>query len=157
MDSAIVVGISDMKVVTRPGQLITYALGSCIGICLYDPLNGICGLSHILLPDSSMCPNDTNVMKFADTAVEELIKRMERQGANRFRLIAKIAGGARLFGGSGGIQVGERNIAAVKAQLERFRIRLLSEDTGLNYGRTVEFNTDGTVFIKTALKGAKQI
>jgi chemotaxis protein CheD len=157
MDSAVVVGISDMKVVVSPGTLVTYALGSCIGICLHDPLTGIAGLSHILLPDSSISPNDTNLMKFADTAVAELIRQMERKGASRFRLTAKIAGGARLFGGAGGIQVGDRNINAVKAQLERFRIRILAEDTGLDYGRTVEFRTDGTVFIKTALKGAKQI
>lgn len=159
MSSAVVVGISDMNVASRPGVLITYALGSCVGICLYDKLTGISGLSHVLLPESSMCPNDRNVMKFADTAVQALIERMERAGASRMRLTAKIAGGARLFGGiSGTIQIGERNIAAVKAQLTRFRIPLLAEDTGLDYGRTVEFHAaDGVVHVKTALRGSKTI
>lgn len=159
MDSAVIVGISDMNVATRPGVLITYALGSCVGICLYDRLTGISGLSHILLPDSSMCPNDKNVMKFADTAVQALLERMERAGAARARITAKIAGGARLFGGSDGcIQIGERNIIAVKEQLARLRIPLVAEDTGLNYGRTVELHADdGMVHVKTALKGAKTI
>jgi chemotaxis protein CheD len=158
MDSPVVVGISDMNVTTKPGVLVTYALGSCVGICLYDRAYGISGLSHILLPDSSMCPNDKNVMKFADTAVKALLEKMERVGASRLRITAKIAGGARLFGGDGGIQIGDRNVAAVKEQLSRFRIPLVAEDTGLDYGRTLEFHSqDGVVHVKTALKGPKTI
>lgn len=158
MDNPIVVGISDMNVASRPGMLITYALGSCVGLCLYDQAAGVAGLSHILLPDSAMCPNDKNVMKFADTAVPALIERMERSGASRRRIVAKMAGGARLFGGSTGINVGERNILAVKEQLSRLRIPLVAEDTGRDYGRTVEFFAqDGAVNVKTALRGVKTI
>jgi chemotaxis protein CheD len=158
MNSPVVVGISDMNVASRPGVLVTYALGSCVGICLYDRMKGISGLSHVLLPDSAMCPNDKNAMKFADTAIKTLIERMERAGASRARLTAKIAGGARLFGNAEGMQIGDRNVAAVKTQLARFNISILAEDTGLNYGRTVEFYAeDGTVFVKTALKGVKSI
>ena len=158
MSELTVIGISDMNVVRGDGRLITYALGSCVGICLYDPVTKVSGLSHVLLPESAMCPNDTNVMKFADTAVEELLRRMERAGAQRFRVTAKIAGGARLFGGAGGIQIGDRNVASVKAQLTRLRLRLVAEDTGLDYGRTVEFHAeDGRVFVKTALRGSKEI
>jgi chemotaxis protein CheD len=146
-----------MNVTGRPGVLITYALGSCVGICLYDSLAGVSGLSHILLPDSSICPGDPNHMKFADTAVQALITSMEKAGARRVRLTAKIAGGAKLFGDST-LQIGERNVAAVKAQLARFNIPIVAEDTGLNYGRTVEFHADdGKVFVKTALKGSKAI
>lgn len=158
MDNPVVVGISDMNVATKPGVLVTYALGSCVGICLYDRVYGISGLSHILLPDSAMCPNDKNVMKFADTAVKTLIEMMERVGASRNRITAKIAGGARLFGGENGIQIGDRNVVAVKEQLVKFRIPLVAEDTGLNYGRTLEFHSeDGVVHVKTALKGPKII
>lgn len=157
MNSPVVVGISDMNVTARPGVLITYALGSCVGVCLYDKITGISGLSHILLPDSSMCPNDGNAMKFADTAVQALIQRMESAGAQRIRITAKIAGGARLFGGNC-LQIGERNVAAVKAQLARLKIPLLAEDTGLDYGRTLEFHAaDGVMIIKTALRGLKSI
>ena len=158
MDNAVVVGISDMNVTTRPGTLITYALGSCVGLCLYDSAVGVAGLSHILLPDSAMCPSDRNVIKFADTAVQALIERMERSGASRRRIVAKMAGGAKLFGGSAGINVGERNVIAVKEQLSRLRIPLVAEDTGRDYGRTVEFlSQDGTLHVKTALRGVKSI
>ena len=158
MDNTIIVGISDMNVATKPGMLVTYALGSCVGLCLYDGAAGVAGLSHILLPDSALCPSDKNVMKFANTAVPALIERMERSGALRRRIVAKMAGGAKLFGGSAGINVGERNVIAVKEQLERLRIPLIAEDTGKDYGRTVEFfANDGTVNVKTALRGLKTI
>ncbi len=150
-----------MQIVTRPHTLISYALGSCVGICLYDSIRGIAGMSHVLLPDSRMCPRDQNVMKFADTAIEELINRMQRQGAAKHRLTAKIAGGAQLFGNdtsSKSMRIGDRNVQAVKEHLNRYNIRILSEDTGLNYGRTVEFcSVDGSVIISSALKGKKNI
>lgn len=158
MSSPVIVGISDMNVVRKPDALVTYALGSCVGICLYDRASGVAGLSHVLLPDSTMCPNDKNVMKFADTAVKALIERMERAGARRTRITAKIAGGARLFGTAEGIQIGDRNVAAVKAQLFQYSIPIMAEDTGLNYGRTVEFCAeDGMMHVKTALKGVKTL
>ena len=161
MNEKVVVGISDMQIVMRPHVLISYALGSCVGICLYDSIRGIAGMSHVLLPDSKMCPRDPNVMKFADTAIEELISRMQRQGAAKHRLTAKIAGGAQLFGNdtsSNSMRIGDRNVQAVKEHLTRYNIRLLSEDTGLNYGRTVEFRSlDGTVVISSALRGTKNI
>lgn len=161
MNDKVVVGISDIKVVTRPGVLISYALGSCVGICLYDSIKGVAGMSHVLLPDSKMCPRDQNVMKFADTAIEELILRMLNQGAAKHRLTAKIAGGAQLFGNaasSNSMRIGDRNVEAVKEHLGKYNIKLLSEDTGLNYGRTVQFNSnDGVVIISSALKGIKSI
>lgn len=157
-ESMVVVGISDMSVIRESGHLITYALGSCVGICLYDAATKISGMSHVLLPEAAMCPSERNVMKFADTAVAELLRRMEFMGASRFRITAKIAGGARLFGGAGGIQIGDRNVATVKAELNRLRIKLVSEDTGLDYGRTLEFHAgDGRVLVKTAMRGSKEI
>jgi chemotaxis protein CheD len=157
MDNPVIVGISDMNVTGRPGVLVTYALGSCVGICLYDRLTGLSGLSHVLLPAASMCPGDRNLFKFADTAVQALIARMESLGANRVRLTAKIAGGANLFRDST-LQIGERNVAAVKSQLAQFRIPIVAEDTGRDYGRTVEFHAeDGAMVIKTALRGLKII
>ena len=158
MENTIVVGISDLNVAFRPDMLITYALGSCVGLCLYDGVMGVAGMSHILLPESSLCPSDANFMKFADTAVPALIQRMEKAGASRTRIVAKMAGGARLFGGNTGINIGERNVLAVKEQLSKFRIPLVAEDTGRDYGRTVEFfANDGAINIKTALRGVKTL
>lgn len=153
MSNLIIVGISDFKIVKMPDLLITYALGSCIGTCLYDKVLHIAGLSHILLPESSICPNDANRMKYADTAIEELVKSLEKMGVPRTRLTAKIAGGAKMFATST-IGVGERNILAVKAELKRLNIRLVAEDTGDNYGRTMEVHPeDGSVMIKSVLHG----
>ena len=153
MSNLIIVGISDYKIAKSPEVLITYALGSCIGTCLFDGVLHLAGLSHILLPEASICPNDTNIMKYADTAIEGLVKAMERQGASRARLTAKIAGGAKMFATST-IGVGERNIIAVKNELRRLNIRLVAEDTGDTYGRTMEFNPDdGSVMIKSVLHG----
>jgi chemotaxis protein CheD len=156
MPNLIIVGISDFKIASEPDVLITYALGSCIGTCLYDGRLRIAGLSHILLPESSICPGDKNLMKYADTALKELVETMVRAGALRSGLTAKIAGGAKMYA-CDGMNVGERN-AAVKSELRRLGIRLVAEDTGANYGRTVEFNpADGSVRIKSVLHGIKNI
>lgn len=72
----IVVGISDQKLCKSPDVLVTYALGSCVGICMIDKVLGIAGLAHIMLPDSSAIPNDKNKFKFADTGIQLLYESM---------------------------------------------------------------------------------
>jgi chemotaxis protein CheD len=143
----LVVGISDLKVGLPPDTLITYALGSCVGICLVDPMTHVGGLSHIMLPDSRLSPNDSNVMKFADTAIPHLIRLMEQKGASRARIKAKIAGGAQMFevvatpgSSSNTWQIGQRNVNAVVAALQNARIPIIAKDVLANYGRTVSFN-----------------
>lgn len=150
MPDRIVIGVADLGTAAPSESLITYALGSCIGICLRDPLTGISGMAHILLPDSRACPHDTNRAKFADTAIEELLLRMKLQGAASWRTTAKIAGGARLFAGSLAIDIGERNIHAVKAELARCRIPIMAEDIGSGHGRTIEFFAqDGSLHVRS--------
>jgi chemotaxis protein CheD len=157
MSNLIVVGISDFRIAKDPDVLITYALGSCIGTCLYDSLTHIAGLSHVLLPESAICQNDLNIMKFADTAIVALVREMERSGASRLRLTAKIAGGAKMFVTTG-TSMGERNLATVKNELYKLNIRVIGEDTGSNYGRTVEFHpSDGSVLIKSVMHGNNSI
>lgn len=161
----LVVGISDMKIAKVPDTLVTYALGSCVGICLYDATAKIAGLSHIMLPESKNVPNDSAVCKFADSAIPELVKRMERMGASRSRLKAKIAGGAKMFevngGGAGGNtmwQIGERNVASVKNMLQQLRIPIVAHDVLLNYGRTVFFDpATGIVTVKAVNKPNKEL
>ena len=104
------IGISDLKVCRPPDVLVTYALGSCVGICLLDSVAGVGGLSHIMLPDSTQATNGAATpMRFADTAIPMLIREMVKLGASRNRIKAKIAGGAVMFataaeysGGKGG-------------------------------------------------------
>ena len=151
-----IIGISDLKAGRSPDTLITFALGSCVGIALYDRITCIGGLAHIMLPDSSLLRADVNQKKFANTALPLMLRQMEAMGARRYFITAKIAGGAMLFGQKDALRIGERNIAAVKNQLVRLGISLTAEDTGLNYGRTMRIDlTDGSVTIKTALHGTQ--
>ena len=146
MSDLLVVGISDYKLARNPNVIVTYALGSCVGICLYDKQLKIGGLSHIMLPESSMfSKNDINRMKFADTAIVDLVRDLVKFGADRRRLTAKIAGGAQMFEVQQGSLVGtigDRNISSVKSTLQSLKIPIIAEDTGLNYGRTVYFDLD---------------
>ena len=101
MGDKLTIGIADMKVAKGQGMLITYALGSCIGICLHDPVLKLGALVHIMLP-VNMETGRKNPMKYADTGIRETIRMMERKGANRARITAKIAGGAKMFEDNGG-------------------------------------------------------
>lgn len=157
MSNLIVVGIADYKIAKADDVLITYALGSCIGTCIYDNIAHMAGLSHILLPNAALCQNDNNIMKYADTAIASMVKKMEMAGASRFHLTAKIAGGAKMFP-TASVSIGERNIVSVKSELQKLNIRITAEDVGSDYGRTVEFHADnGTVLVKSVLHGNKTI
>lgn len=144
MSEIIKVGMADLKTCVSPNGITTLGLGSCVGIALRDPASKIGGLAHIMLPDSAAIRNSQqNIAKFADTGIEELVRQMVGLGANRARIVAKIAGGATMFKFEGSanstMQVGQRNVEAVKAKLNAMKIQILAEDTGKNYGRTVIF------------------
>ena len=141
MESKITVGIADMKMAQGSGMLITYALGSCIGICLYDQRIKLASLIHIMLP-LNMEPGRKNTMKYADTGIRETLKMMEAKGASRSRITAKIAGGAKMFEVKGGSlsNIGQRNIESVHNTLKREGIKLLQEDVGGTVARTLLFD-----------------
>jgi len=160
MGQKLVVGISDWKVGRGDDIIVTYALGSCIGTCLYDKTTGIAGLSHIMLPDSTaIIDGHTTRMKFADTALPDMVERMRVMGANITALKAKIAGGAVMFQTSNSrFNIGERNIEAVKAALAKLRIPILAQDVGLNYGRTMTmWAENGAVEISSTVMGKKML
>ncbi len=138
----ITIGIADMKMAKGQGMLVTYALGSCIGICLYDPAIKLGALVHIMLP-VNMETNRTNTMKYADTGIRETLKQMESMGARRGRITAKIAGGAKMFetGASLG-NIGQRNIESVRMNLKKEGVRLLKEDVGGSVARTLLFDVE---------------
>ena len=152
------IGIGDFKVCKKPDILVTYALGSCVGICLLDPQTGVAGLSHIMLPDSKAAMNGSATpMRYADSAIPMMIKQMESMGAQRSRLRSKIAGGATMFTiSSDKFNIGERNIAAVKKVLSELRIPIIAEDIGENFGRTLFFYPEtGAMEIRSTAKGNK--
>ena len=160
MSEKLTVGISDWKTCNSPDSLITYALGSCVGICLYDPEKKIAGMAHIMLPLSKEAVQGVdNKRRYADTGIMELIQDMNLQGASTKRLVAKIAGGAVMFqSASAQFNIGERNVEAVRKKLAELRIPIVAADTGCNYGRTVTFFADnGALEVNSASKGRSMI
>ncbi len=155
------VGMADLNVCASPDSIITLGLGSCVGAVLYDPTTKICGMVHVMLPDSSTIGVGNNPAKFADTGIDELLKEVIKKGAKKERLVAKIAGGAQMFSvnkNSPMLRVGERNVEAVKKKLKELGIRLIAEDTGDSYGRTVIFYPEtGEYLIRAIGKEPKTI
>ena len=161
MAKVIKIGIADIAVSKDPDIITTLGLGSCIGIAMFDPGSKVGGLVHVMLPDSTKIKQNSNPAKFADTGIQDLLNRMIKAGANKSRIVAKIAGGAKMFEVSGTTDVGnvgERNAQASKNKLKQLGIRLIAEDCGANYGRTVELNcTDGSYVIKAVGRPVKTI
>ena len=157
MPELIRVGMADYKVGKAPATIISYGLGSCIGISLYDPQLKVGGLLHIMLPDSTQARGPDNPAKFADTGLPVLMKDVLALGASKSRLVAKIAGGAQMFAFANAtdvMRVGARNAEASKKMLKDLGIRLIAEDTGGTYGRTVSINLEeGSYIVKTVNKG----
>jgi chemotaxis protein CheD len=159
MNEMIKVGMADLNVCVSPNAITTLGLGSCVGIVLYDPVKRIAGMVHIMLPDSTKILNNDNKAKFADTGIDLLISRMTEIGAERRHFIAKIAGGAQMFAfgnNSDMMRIGERNVEATKIKLQALGIAIHAEDTGANYGRTIEFYPEnGALLIKSVGKERK--
>lgn len=156
------VGMADLDVASGGALLRTTGLGSCVGLTLYDPALKIGGMAHVMLPSSGIArERRLNAAKYADTALPELIDRMEHAGAHTERLLAKMAGGAQMFAFSGGgdsMRIGPRNAEACAAMLAKLGIPLLAQDTGGSFGRTIELDTaSGTLLIRSVQFGMKEI
>ena len=161
MAEMIKVGMADLNVCHSPDAITTLGLGSCVGVVLYDKERKIAGMVHVMLPDSTKVRQNQNKAKFADTGIDLLIEMLQKEGAMKSSLTAKIAGGAQMFAFTSNndmLRVGERNVEAVKAKLKSMGIRILAEDTGLNFGRTVEFFPEtGDFVIKAVGKRVRTI
>lgn len=155
------VGMADLNTCTYPDHITTLGLGSCVGIVLYDSSTKIGGLAHAMLPDSTLINNNQNIAKFVDTGLKKLLDDMLQQGARRYSIKAKLAGGAQMFKfetTNDLMKIGQRNVEAAKKVLEELKIPLIAEDTGKNYGRTIELDTaNGDLHIKSIGKGKKVI
>lgn len=161
MSEMIKVGMADLKLCLSPNSVTTLGLGSCVGVALRDPITKVGGLAHVMLPDSTIMKNNTNIAKFADTGIEELLRQMIEAGAVKSRIVAKIAGGAQMFAAQAKtemMRVGDRNVEAVKKKLAEHGIKILAQETGENYGRTVIFYPEnGNYVIKSVGKPEKTI
>ncbi|GAA3406607.1 chemotaxis protein CheD [Paenibacillus hodogayensis] len=160
-DQLIKVGMADLNVASVTGILKTTGLGSCVGVTLYDPKVKVAGMAHVMLPSSDIAKEgNLNIAKYADTAIPELVRRMNRLGAANARLVAKLAGGAQMFAfqtTSDTMRIGPRNVESCKVQLRLLSIPVLAEDTGGNHGRTIEFHSEsGILVLRTVQQGVKE-
>jgi chemotaxis protein CheD len=147
----IAVRMGEIAVSSDPGDvLVSLGLGSCIGLALVDQRRGIAGLAHVMLPEA--IPGGGPVGKFADVAVPELIAQTTALGTTKPMLKAVLVGGAQMFslGGSGSLDIGMRNDAAVRAALAKERIAVVAAQTGGAKGRTIRVIPGGAVLSKEA-------
>jgi chemotaxis protein CheD len=137
---ALVVGVADMVVSNdASADLVTYSLGSCLGIALYDPFNHTGGLFHVMLPDSTIDPvkaANTPYM-FMDTGLPRLFQAVYNLGGDRRRIIVRAAGGAQFLDRGGVFNIGERNFKSLMALLSRNGWSLRTQDVGGTVSRTM--------------------
>ncbi len=151
--------MADMKIEYKPAELLT-SVGSCVAICLHDPVHRIGGLAHVMLPNSVNGQNEPLPSKFANTAVPALMNGISKFSGRQSRLSAKIAGGANMFSnlGANHLEIGAKNIKAVKKALDDHRIRLTGEDVGGSHGRQISFNVaSGVTLVRTFNGEVKEI
>ncbi len=153
------IGVGELAVAQHPRYLMTPALGSCVGLCLWDSALKQGGLAHIMLPTMLDSASPGSERRFASFAVSELVRLLHDAGSPRRRLVAKMAGGATMFRADGVMaHIGERNVAEVRRQLGLLNIPLIAEDTGERHARTVELRLDtGEMVVRSYLYGVSRL
>jgi len=151
----VAVGIGQLEVTNeRSTVLVAYGLGSCVAVTAFDPMARVAGMVHVLLPCSEgRAASASEPGRYADTGIDELLRRMSELGALRSRLVLKAAGGASVLGAANGekFKIGERNAEAIRERLRHHGLRLAAEDFGGESGRTMELHSaTGRTFVRTA-------
>ncbi|HUV64160.1 MAG TPA: chemotaxis protein CheD [Sedimentisphaerales bacterium] len=149
----VIINVAEGRVSNDPSDVLaTYSLGSCIGVCLYDPVTHVGGLLHYQLPSSMMDAGraEQSPMMFADTGMNILIRKMLTLGANKKRMQIRIAGGAAMDNGPKGFDIGKRNHLAIKKILWQNGMFLDAEDVGGSSPRNLYMNiANGAVTVRT--------
>jgi chemotaxis protein CheD len=149
----VVVDIADLKVTNDANAaLITYSLGSCIGVALWDPVAKVAGMLHYMLPESSISPEkaESNPAMFCDTGVPKLFKAAYELGAVKRRLVVKVAGGSQLLDDKGTFNIGKRNYLALRKIFWKNGVMIAAEDVGGSISRTMRLEiATGIVTLKT--------
>jgi len=158
----LLVGMAEIQVSKGPALFTCLGLGSCIGLAALDPVTGVCGMVHVILPESFPDKPVDKPGKFADTGVKELLSLMKSLGADMSRLRVCYAGGAQVFkfgnNADGRLDVGARNAVAVAARVKELGLRCIATDTGGSSGRTVIFDgATGEVRVRTVAGGEKAL
>jgi len=139
------IGMAEMVISKTPTTIIT-TVGSCVALCMYDPVMKIGGMVHIVLPNNLSGEEKEIKQKYAETAVMALLSALISEGADKERIRAKIAGGANMFLKLSlkceALDIGRSNAKMTKKKLAEFHIPLVAEDIGGNHARRIEFDTD---------------
>lgn len=155
----VLVGMADLQVQKGGGLFTCVGLGSCIGFCALDPVTSVAGVVHVMLPEAFDRNNVDKIGKFADTGVPELLRQMEKQGAVLRRLNVALIGGAQVFkfgapGAMPKMDVGLRNIEAVRSEVKKSNLKIVGEDVGGSLGRTLNLDiSTGQIRVRTVSKG----
>jgi chemotaxis protein CheD len=157
----LIVGVSDMKVTNDiEATLVTYSLGSCIGVAIYDPVARVGGLLHYMLPESSLDQEKAtkNPYMFADTGIPALFKAAYKLGAKKQRMKVIVAGGSQVLDQKGFFNIGKRNDIAVRKMFHKNNVIIDYKDVGGTVNRTIKLaiNT-GETCLKVSGKGEKKI
>ena len=159
MEKLITVDIADLKVSNeRDSVLVTYALGSCIAVILYDPVQRCGGMIHYMLPLSGKSPEKAaaNPAMFADTGIPLLFEKMYALGCRKENIIVKVAGGGQLYDDKGTFNIGKRNYTVMRKMFWKNNIIIAAEDVGGAKSRTARLRiADGRVTIK--IKGVEEV
>lgn len=157
-ENTVLVVTGELAAADAPKVIVTPALGSCIGIALWDSFHRRGGLAHIMLPAPADSRLTGRIDRFASIAIPRLADAVAGATSPR-RLVAKIAGGSTMFGADSALaRIGERNIAEVKRQLALLRIPLVAEDTGGTHARTMELYTEsGLVVVRSYRYGIREL
>ena len=155
------VGMGEMMVAESPSLLRAVGIGSCIAVILYDSSSAVGGLAHVVLPYMEESRDKSNPARFVDVAIDMMKDEMKRQDARIQHIKAKIFGGANMFPeiifSDSTMDIGRRNISAIRKELKKHKIDIIAEEVGDNYGRSILFNTkDGSVIVKTAHIGDRK-
>ena len=157
MNNKITVGVADMKVSNdSEAMLVTYSLGSCIGIAVYDPVVQVGGMLHYMLPDSSLDPEKAkkNPYMFADSGIAPMFKEAYKLGAQKQRMRIVVVGGAQILDQQGFFNIGKRNHMAMRKIFWKNKAMVSHEDVGGNVNRTLKLAIkDGACWVKVSGKG----
>lgn len=158
-EDTVLVGVGEIAIAEHPQLLVTQALGSCVGLTLWDPIRRTGGMAHIMLPSHADTVMVGNRFRFATSAVPALVDMLADAGSPKRRLIAKLTGGAAMFGSDTGADgIGARNIAQTHAALRDLGIPLRAEDTGGSHARTIELHLDtGILLVRSYVYGLREI
>ena len=160
-ENTVEVRMGDMQIASAPARLVTRALGSCLGITLYNSVRKLGAMAHPMLPDIDKAMMKSNPHRYVNSVIRKMVEDLEKLGITKNNLTAKLFGGAHMFSfitADSILNVGEKNIAMAKAVFEESAVKIVAEEVGGTFGRTIELNLEnGKVLVDTISWGRKEI